>query len=88
MENVKQEVQSNDCSDIGAGERKRGPLILRSVPAILLKRTEITPNWINILTDLYVMCGITMPTFTRHNLHSYVPSVTYSSSPLSLSYHH
>ena len=31
MENVKQEFESNDCSDVGAGERKRGPPILRSI---------------------------------------------------------
>ena len=31
MENVKQEVESNDCRDVGAGERKRGPPILRSI---------------------------------------------------------
>jgi len=32
MENVKREVQSHDCSDVGAGEHKRGPPILRSIP--------------------------------------------------------
>ena len=31
MDNVKQEIQSHDCSDIGAGERKRWPSILRSI---------------------------------------------------------
>jgi len=32
MENVKREVQSHDCNDIGIAERKRGPPILRSIP--------------------------------------------------------
>jgi len=34
VEYVKQEVQSHDCSDMGVGERKRGPPILRSLPKI------------------------------------------------------
>jgi hypothetical protein len=34
LENIKQEVQSHDCSDVGAGEGKRGPPILHSIPLV------------------------------------------------------
>ena len=35
LENVKQKVESNDCSDVGGVERKRGPRTLQSVQSLI-----------------------------------------------------
>ena len=50
LENVKQKVERNDCSDVGGEERKRGPRILESVRVrkdlIQTEHVTVTFNWL------------------------------------------